>query len=748
MHPIEHLGWTVCADPMTPEERAERVEVLRGIRGELRANGEHRLLCHVQMCLAVHELFRGDWTHARQSLDEALSLADPDKDRAQYLTVMQVDGTWWLHAGNPGRACEAFSAMVKWASLPGTAPSLHIKAILNLGYTAGCMGDLQGAMELFDEAERLAINTQVERRIAEVRAAKLVAYVDGGQWAKAADYRAQMVASQAAGADIDARALALLQLFGAALDVRAGRISEARAAAEAALQHELLQTGDDQMVALGVMAEVALAEGNHVAAVEVAEKAYAVARVSAHGPRRASLLVVLGRALAAVGRLDDFFERIQEDARTAPAASTPGRRLREVVAQHFDQLQQVREVELQSTNEALRRLHASEAEARALAERAASARHRFLSAMSHELRTPLTGVMGAMSLLEGSPLSEAQANWVGIARRSATLTLQIIDDILDLGRLEAGRLSLDLLPFSISRAVSEVLLMVAERARKSGVVLQSSLSPALPTAVRGDDRRLRQVLLNLVANAVKFAAGGTVQVRVWPLDGAMVRFEVQDDGIGIPESVQATLFDAYIQADARIGRTYGGSGLGLSISRGIVEAFQGKIGVCSRSGVGSTFWFEVPLPVVAGGGAFEEETGEQPVLDSAVLSGVRVLLAEDNDVNRQLVDLLLQRWGADVRAVEDGVAAVSVAGEWQPDFILMDMHMPRMNGLEATRHLRALGFSGAIVALTAAVLPEDRVAAASVGMDGFATKPIQPARLLATLSEVLTKKERRARPAD
>jgi signal transduction histidine kinase len=731
VHPIERLGWSVCADPMTPEKRRSLVEVLEGVREGLRESGDQRLLCHVQMCLGVHETFRGDVNAARPLLDEALALADPDIDRTQFLSVLQIEGTYWLHVGQPARAVEACLTMVRESDVEGSLVSFRIKSRLNLCYALACLGEFQAGRDYWTEATEIAQTTGVARRLGEASAVGLILLVDQGdldaartEWDRSTPLRT---------ADIDARASALFTMAEAALALDSGDCDRAETLARSLLDNELAGTADDRIFLYTVLAQAALAGGTPTEALAWTDLADAKIPRASHGPRVARVATTRARTFHALGRIDDMFAQF-ESARRAWSAGS-GTLLWQTLKTRLNEIHQLKEVELRATNDALRRLHKEEAKAREQAEAAAKARHLFLSSMSHEMRTPLNGVMGALTLLDHSLPAEEHKRLLGVARRSAHLTLQIIDDILDLGRLESGRMSLNPDTFNLRQTLRDILAMTEKQAEKSKVHVDLRLASDLPQWVRGDERRLKQVLLNLLSNALKFAAGGHVWIRT-TIGASGVRFEVEDDGIGIPQPVQHLLFEPFTQAGPAISREYGGTGLGLAISRAIVEAHGGKIGVQSAPGEGATFWVEVHLETIDG---VEEDPLTDPGLIPAgpALQGLYVLLVEDNAVNRQLGTMTLEAMGARVDVAADGVFAVQMVEENPPDVVLMDMHMPRMGGVSATRHIRARGFSGPVVAITAAVLPEDQAAALEAGMDAFTTKPIDPTALLRAIQTAL-----------
>jgi len=734
VHPIEKLGWSICADPMSPDERRERVAVLRGLRDGLRERGETRLLCHVQMSLCVHEMFRGDPIAARPLLDEALALADPDTDRLQFLSVLQMEGTYWIHVGEPARAVEASVMLIRASDRPGGRRSFRIKSRLNLAYALGCLGEFDGGRRYWLEATALAEESGETRRLGEAAAVGLILFVDADDLDTAAALYED--SAHLLDADIDARATALFRMAEAALALHAGQLARAEALATDLIDADLAGSSDDRVFVFTLLTRIALARDDAPSALGWSDRARDAAATASHGLRVAQSAAVRARVLHQLGRVDEMFDTVDVACRGWGKSS--GRLLWQTFEARLAELHQLKEVELRATNEALRRLHQQEAAARARAEAAARSRHLFLSAMSHEMRTPLTGVLGALSLIDQGVSPREHDRLLGVARRSAGLTLQIIDDILDLGRLESGRMSLDPGPFQLRRPFKDVVSITEQQARTAAVDLSLSFAPHLPVWVRGDARRLKQVLLNLVSNALKFAAGGRVHVRVAPVahvQPTTIRVEVDDNGIGIPDAVQDKLFEPFTQAGPAISRGFGGTGLGLSICRAIVRAFGGRIGVDSTPGVGALFWFEVPMVAID---QQHEPTDDEPSAPPAPnLDGLRILLAEDNAVNRQLGAMTLEMMGARVSVAVDGVVAIQMVQEDPPDVILMDMHMPRMGGLTATRHLRATGFDGPVVALTAAVLPEDRDAALAAGMDGFATKPIDADALLEAIQDAL-----------
>ncbi|HLY55022.1 MAG TPA: ATP-binding protein [Stellaceae bacterium] len=378
------------------------------------------------------------------------------------------------------------------------------------------------------------------------------------------------------------------------------------------------------------------------------------------------------------------------------------------------------------------------------AEAANRAKSEFLANMSHELRTPMNGIIGMNALLLDGKLDAEQRLFAETVRDSAETLLALVNDVLDVAKLEAGRIELETVTFDLAELVDGVMRMVAPRARTKRLELSVALEPAVSRVFVGDPTRLSQVLLNLVANAVKFTERGNVAVAVTAeaLDdqAATVRFTVADTGIGIPEAFLPRIFEKFTQADGSITRRFGGTGLGLSITYELTRLMGGEIGVESRLGAGSTFWFRVRLEcgtaeaLSPDGVAPAAEIAEAPAPGSAG----RILLAEDNAINQKLTILLLEHEGYAVETAVDGAEAVAAAERGGFDLILMDMQMPVMDGTEATRRIRALEGATArtpIVALTANAMAGAREQYLGAGVDGYLSKPFLRDDLLAIVRQ-------------
>ncbi len=378
--------------------------------------------------------------------------------------------------------------------------------------------------------------------------------------------------------------------------------------------------------------------------------------------------------------------------------------------------------------------------AKEAAEASNRAKSRFLAAMSHEIRTPLNGILGMNALMLGGSLNAEQRQQAELIRSSGQSLLTIINDILDLSKVEAGHFTLDIVDFDPKAAVHEVTSLLAVRAQGKGLRLSTRIAAGVPPRLRGDPSRLRQVIFNLVGNAVKFTERGGVEVDVSaaPLgaDRCELRIQVVDTGIGIAADALPAIFEPFQQADASTARRYGGTGLGLTLCREIVDRMQGRIEVQSREGMGSVFTVRLPLPLAPTPlPAVPPPTVAEPAASSA--EGLNILVAEDNAVNQVLMKGILRQLGHRCDIVADGAAAVAQVQVGSYDLVLMDAQMPGMDGLTAARAIRALDTPVAripIIAVTANAMADDRNAYLSGGMDDYVSKPIDIAQLARTLA--------------
>jgi len=376
------------------------------------------------------------------------------------------------------------------------------------------------------------------------------------------------------------------------------------------------------------------------------------------------------------------------------------------------------------------------------AEAANQAKSQFLANMSHELRTPLNGVIGMLDLLIDTSPTPQQQRYTSIARSSADLLLSTINQILDFSKIEAGKLELESVEFDLRAIIEESLEILAPKAAQKGLELALNMPPGLPPAVRGDAHRLRQVIVNLLGNAIKFTERGQVQVRLSLAadtpEKLTIRVAVEDTGIGIPADRRERLFRSFSQVDASTTRQFGGTGLGLAISKELVELMGGSMGVESQPGRGSSFWFRVP---------FSKATAATPTrqLSTSDLKGLRVLVVDDNGTNREILFRQLSAWGMRVETACEGTSALEIlrresAAGRAVEIALVDCHMPGMDGFELTRQIRAdkqLRLTP-LVMLTSMATPLSNTEANPLGIAGALTKPVRQTQLFEIIRKVST----------
>ncbi|HSH03581.1 MAG TPA: ATP-binding protein [Anaerolineae bacterium] len=456
---------------------------------------------------------------------------------------------------------------------------------------------------------------------------------------------------------------------------------------------------------------------------------------------RAAVFIIIARLVSYVmGQYEQMWQKSEAHSAEMVVANEALERVRSelearVVARTSDLAAANRA--LQETNERLQRTNVDLEAAKVAAEAASEAKDDFMANMSHELRTPMGAVIGMAELLEETDLSVKQAGYVETIQRSGESLLGIINDILDFARIEGRQVVLEKRPFSLAETLTSVVDMVSFEAEKKGVGVRIDVDRHVPTKVEGDGLRLRQVLLNLVQNGVKFTEKGEVVLLVQSPDeeeSGRLRFVVSDTGVGIPAERQSQLFQPFTQADTSMTRRFGGAGLGLVIAQKLVGLMGGEIVFESEVGKGTTFEFTISLPTVLAKPVAVAEGVSRPLLLADRLP-LNILVVEDNEINQLLATSVLERLGYEVAVVANGAEAVAAVEGGDYDMILMDLQMPVMDGVTATKRIRGLvGIEQPrIVAVTANASGEVRAECEAVGMDGFVAKPYQIADIVVAL---------------
>jgi len=400
--------------------------------------------------------------------------------------------------------------------------------------------------------------------------------------------------------------------------------------------------------------------------------------------------------------------------------------------------------ELSTEIEQRKRVEKELHKAKEAAEAASKTKSEFLANMSHEIRTPMNGILGTLQLLQGSELTESQLEYVGIAYNSGEALLSLLNDILDFSKIEAGKLKLEYIPFNLQILIKELTILLKQKADERHVELLTDVDSELPLIIKGDSVRIRQVLANLMTNAIKFTEKGTVTIKVVVLEktekSARLRLEIVDTGIGIAQETQRKLFNSFTQADGSTTRKYGGTGLGLAIVRQLVTLMRGRLGVESEENKGSCFWAEITFEIPED---IDIENPQQAVTEVVETLQGKALLVEDNPVNQIIARKMLEKAGMTYEVTNNGEEAISRL-KLPHDFnlVLMDCQMPVMDGYEATKALRKLEEENKlnrlpVIAMTANAMEGDKDKCLDAGMDDYVSKPVNQKALKETLAKWL-----------
>ena len=714
---------------------------LTALLPELRRQAEPHRLAHTLMCLATRRLFSGDAEVANRWIAEGLAVVDIVAHPRTYLGLLNLRGVAHQYGHDTVGAFEVYAVMLRVAT-DRDVPIYVLAATENLAYSFLELGDWRGALDLLRGTEALA-KGQGDTWEARWRVVMHAALVHGRRLDEAEVHAARLDVLLADPEVADPRCRSLLHINRCDARLHRDIAPDIARQLDEALQHRQEEPScglpETQARIRWLRARACLLSGETGAAVHHATRGLVEVGSRPFDTLASQLLQTRANAHRQRGDVDTAWRDLNASAERGRArfGSKVGQALRDLVDRLHAELDHLRNVELQNINQALREANISLDVARRASESArrrteadSDRRSRFLASMSHEIRTPLNSLSATVDLLAGAPLDETQHRYLEVIRTSADLTLAIVNDVLDLDRLEQGHMQVRCEALRIPHIVDGTLALLRARADSRGVALHTHYADNLPEQVIGDTRRLQQLLMNLVGNAIKFAPQAPVEVRVdWRAPDA-VRFEVHDRGKGIPTEHKAHIFDAYERGTRS---DPDGSGLGLAISDQIVQALGGQLGVSDRPGGGSLFWFELPMPACC------EVCVDDESAQLVDLADLHVLLAEDDLVNQLITQEVVERLGArQLKVVDNGIDALEQLATGAFDLALLDVHLPGLGGLEVTQRLRAQGVATPLLAVTASTLPEHRTAAFAAGVDGFLCKPVGTHALARAIAAALS----------